>query len=143
LHFVDGQTVLLQMLLCPLQRLRRDLVVSEKGPGTVEWFCRAQAVVYVTQMTQGAGEVSLEDVRVQQLWLAVSYGLEEVGEVVAATVEPGEHLSPGRKRHSVESVADEVAVAAMEDVADRGPFVVPGRQATHLEDQLAVAVVED
>src|SRR5207245_10152575 len=54
LHLVDCQTVLLQMLLCPLQRLRRDLVVSEKGPGIVEGFCRAQAIAYVTQMAQGA-----------------------------------------------------------------------------------------
>src|SRR5262249_44922616 len=105
LHLVDWQTVLLQMLLGPLQRLCRDLVVSEKGPGTVEGFCCAQAIADVTQMTQGAGEVSLEDVSVQQLWLAVPHGLDEVGEVVTATVEPGQHLSPGRKSHSVESVA--------------------------------------
>src|SRR5262249_2606178 len=140
---VDCQTVRPQMLLGPLQRLRRDPVVSEKGPGIVEWFCRAQAIAYVPQMTQGAGQVALEDVRVQQVWLAVAHGLDEVGEVVAATVEPGQHLSLGRKSHSVETVADEVAVAAMEDVADRGPFVVLGRQATYLEDQFAVAVVED
>src|SRR2546421_182300 len=138
LHFVDRQTVLLQMLLCPPQRLRRDLVVSEKGPGIVEWFCRAQAIAYVAQMAQGAGQVPLEDVSVQQFWLAVPHGLDEVGEVVAAAVEPGQHFPLGRKSHSVETVADEVAVAAMEDVADRGPLVVLGRQAAHLEDQLAV-----
>src|SRR5262249_44657716 len=112
----------------------------------------AETVADIAQVAQGAGQVALLDLGVELFLLAAADRLDEVAEVVLATVEGlddgpviGERGAAGITR------ADQVALAAVEDVADEvvallALEVLVGsvrRQAADLEDQLAVAVVED
>src|SRR6516165_10825999 len=95
-------------------------------------------------MAQGARQVPFEDVGVQLSGLASTDRLNEVFIVIPAVLERLDHLSLGREggRFPV-AVNDQVAIGAVKDVADLGPQEILGGQTADLEDQLAVAVIED
>src|SRR5439155_12499335 len=86
---------------------------------------RAQPVRDVAQVAQGGREVPLLDVGGQIARLARAHRLEEVGEVVRAAVEVRDLLPLEiEERAAAVAVADGVALAAVEDVADLGALEV-------------------
>src|SRR5262249_27766371 len=81
---------------------------------------------------------------VEVLDLPAAHGLGEVAVVVALRVELLDLLAVQVVGHATLVVrADHVALLAVEDVADRAAAQAVRLQAAHLEDELAVAVVED
>ena len=80
---VQRHLVLLQVLVHPLERLGRFLVVAERLRP-----CRtaalAEAVADVAQVAQRARQVAFQDVAVQVFELAAADGLDEVAEVVSS-----------------------------------------------------------
>src|SRR5687767_8475139 len=88
--------------------------------------------------------MAFENVGVEVFLLAAANGLDEVAEVVAAALEDFEDpLAVRRERHPAVVIgADYDPLLAVEDVADRGEAQRIGGQAAHLEQQQAVAVVE-
>src|SRR5262249_47809923 len=136
----------------------RLLVVAEHlgRLGLAEALLGAEAVADVAQVAQGAEQVAFENVGVEVLDLATAHGLDEVAEVILAAGELLDDLAvvADGDAGSVAG-AHQDALAAVEDVADEVVAALAGLrrhllrvgvvagQAAHLEDELAVAVVED
>src|ERR1019366_5354034 len=88
--------------------------------------------------------MALEDFALEVLAATGADGGGEVAVVVAVAGEaPQLAIIVVERPAGIVAGEDDVAVGAMEDVADRGAAVGVGLQAADFEDQLAVAVIED
>src|SRR6185437_5381523 len=104
----------------------------------------AETIADVAQVTQRTGQMAFENVGVEIRSLAAADGLDEVAEMILAAAELLDNLALGRVGDGT-TVArtNHVTVGALPDVADLGTAIILRFQATNLEDQFAIAVIED
>src|SRR5262249_42018177 len=146
-RFVELNVVIDQVLLHALECLKSILIVGEVFDRAHGRFL-AKAIADVPEMTESAGEMPLLDVGVQILLLATADGFDEVAEVRLLTVTLGRgeflHAFAARVEENAARIvrANDEPFAPEEDVADLGPLVAVGLEATYLEDQFGIAVVE-